>query len=61
MANKRDKTIQFYDAVRKEHDRLMSQKEFGVQKYSDSWIRQKLASMFFREVKTIEDIIFQRL
>jgi len=55
------KTNQFYDAVRKEHDRLISVKEYGVQKFSDEWIRRKLAAVFFREVKTIEDIIFERV
>lgn len=54
-------TNQFYEAVRKEHERLTNVYEFGVQKYNDEWIRRKLASVFFREVKTIEDIIFQRV
>lgn len=54
-------TNQFYDAVRKEHERLTNVTEYGVQKYNDEWIRRKLASVFFREVKTIEDIIFQRV
>lgn len=54
-------TNQFYDTIRKEHERLTNVKEYGVQKFSDEWIRHKLASAFFREVKTIEDIIFQRV
>ncbi len=54
-------TNQFYDAVRKEHERLTKVTEYGVQKYNDEWIRRKLATVFFREVKTIEDIIFQRV
>ncbi|MFY0714110.1 hypothetical protein J1D01_10565 [Seonamhaeicola sp. NFXS20] len=54
-------TNQFYAAVRKEHERLTKVTEYGVQKYSDEWIRRKLASVFFREVKTIEDIIFERV
>lgn len=60
MAAKRT-TNQFYEAVRKEHERLTNVKEYGVQKFTDEWIRRKLAAAFFREVKTIEDIIFQRV
>lgn len=55
------KTNQFYEAVRKEHERLTNVTEYGVQKFSDEWIRRKLATSFFREVKTIEDIIFERV
>lgn len=57
----KQKTNEFYAAIRKEHERLTSVKEYGVQKFSDEYIRRKLASVFFREVKTIEDIIFQRV
>ncbi|MBU2923039.1 hypothetical protein KO504_16945 [Winogradskyella psychrotolerans] len=55
------RTNEFYEAIRSEHERLINVKEYGVQKFSDHWIKQKLASKFFREVRTIEDVIFYRV
>ncbi|MBV7268388.1 hypothetical protein [Winogradskyella luteola] len=55
------KTNEFYEAIRSEHERLINVTEYGVQKFSDAWIKHKLAKKFFREVRTIEDIIFYRV
>ena len=58
---KKSSTQELYDAVRKEHDKLTNIKEFGVQKYSDIWIKEKLSRVFFRSARTIDDIIFYRI
>jgi uncharacterized metal-binding protein len=57
----KQKTNEFYNSIRNEYDRLLKITEFGVQKYHDNWIKAKLADTFFREIKTIEDIIFYRV
>ncbi len=57
----RPRTNELYEAIRSEHERLINVKEYGVQKYSDGYILQKLASKFFREARTIENIIYYRV
>jgi len=57
----KDKTLKLYEAIRKEHDRLLHVKEFGVQKHTDGWIRNFLAEKFYKSTATIENIIFHRV
>jgi hypothetical protein len=56
----RETTIRLYEAIRQEHQRLCNVKSFGVQKYSNAYIKHYLADKFFKTVKTIEDILFYK-
>ncbi|AOR29558.1 hypothetical protein FORMB_25410 [Formosa sp. Hel1_33_131] len=56
----RDTTIRLYEAVREEHQRLCNVKSFGVQKYSNAYIKAALAKKFYKTTKTIEDILFYK-
>lgn len=57
----RDTTKQLYSAIKQEHQRLMSIKENGVQKYHDEWIIRELANKYFKSPATIEKIIYNRI
>lgn len=58
---RRERTEQFYDDVRKEYHRLRSIVEDGRRKYSDEWIRYKVAQKFYRSEATIDNIVFHRV
>lgn len=50
-----------YEDVRAEYRRLSDIKEFGVQKHSFDWIVAYVAQKFYYSVKTVENIIFNRV
>lgn len=57
----KDNTQRLYDAVKKDYFKLADVKEFGVKKFTDSWIFGKLANKFYKSPKTIENIVFSRV
>lgn len=56
----KETTIEIYTDIRKEFQKLSEVKEFGVKKYTDSWIYAKLGKTFYKSPKTIENIVWQR-
>lgn len=58
---KRQSTQRFYEAIRTEYRRLSEVTEYGKPKYSYERILAELSVRFFREEKTIENIIFNRV
>ena len=56
----KETTLEVYKEIRKEWDKLNRKTEFGVKKYTDAWVFNKLAKMFYKSPKTIENIVFYR-
>lgn len=57
----RETTKELYKDIRQAYQDLSNIKEHGVQKHSDAWIRKTLAKKFYKNVSTIEAIIFHRV
>ncbi|CAA0260126.1 hypothetical protein [Tenacibaculum maritimum] len=57
----KESTKKLHNDIRKEYQKLASIQEFGVQKYSDSWIRAKVAQKFYKSPTTIEKIVYFRV
>lgn len=57
----KESTKRQYLSIRNEYTKLNQVKEFGVQKYSNAWIVNKLADRFFKSAGTIENIIYHRV
>lgn len=53
-------TLDIYQDIKKEWKKLDEITEFGVKKYTDAWIYNKLAKMFYKSPKTIENIVWNR-
>lgn len=60
MAVEKEITNRLYSDIKKEFLRLSNVSEFGVPKYSEKWIYAKLAHIFYKSPKTIENIVFNR-
>ena len=56
----KDVTARLYDDIKKEYFKLSEIKEFGVKKYTDSWIFGKLGLKYYKSPKTIENVVFSR-
>jgi len=56
----RKTTAELHEAIRAEHERLTNVKELGVQKYSNTWIRNKIAEKFFKSPVTIDNILWSK-
>lgn len=56
----KETTLEVYKDIRKEWEKLYNTTEFGVKKYTDAWIFHKLAKLFYKSPKTIENIVFFR-
>lgn len=57
----RPQTIELYQAIRKEFDRLSNVKKHGVKQYSNEYILATVAAKFFKSPKTVENIVFNRV
>lgn len=57
----RPQTINLYQAIRSEFERLSNIKEFGVTKYSTDWMLHYVAHKYFKSPKTVENIVFNRV
>ena len=60
MAVEKDNTARQYTDIKKEFTKLSNVSEFGAPKYSEKWIYAKLAHIFYKSPKTIENIVFNR-
>lgn len=56
----RPQTINLYQAIRSEFERLSNIKEFGVTKYSTDYMLHYVAHKYFKSPKTVENIVFNR-
>ena len=56
----RQRTIEQHEAIRREYCKLSQVKEFGVAKYSNAWIMNKVAQIFYKSPHTIERIVFSK-
>ena len=56
----KDSTKKLHSDIRREFHKLASIREFGQKKYTDSWIRAKLAAKYYKSTVTIEHIVFFR-
>ena len=56
----RELTDRLYQDIKKDFDKLSNVKEFGVQKFSLSWIFAKIGNQYYKSPKTIENIVFSR-
>jgi hypothetical protein len=56
----KESTIELYNDIRREYQKLTNITEFGVQKFTEAWIYNKLSKMFYKSPKTIENIVFYR-
>jgi hypothetical protein len=56
----KESTKELYSDIRKEYERLTKITEFGVQKFTEAWIYNKLSKMFYKSPKTIENIVYYR-
>lgn len=56
----REQTLRLHQAIRDEFDRLSNVKEYGVSKYTNQYILNKIADKYFKSAKTIENIVFNR-
>lgn len=56
----REQTKQLYSQIKAEFLKLSEVKQFGVKKYTNAWIFNKLATDFYKSPKTIENIVFDR-
>jgi hypothetical protein len=61
MATDKQLTLQKYKDIQKEFDKLGKVKEFGVPKYSNSWVIHKVASRFYLKPFTVEQILKMEL
>jgi hypothetical protein len=57
----RDTTDRLYQDIKKDFDKLSNVREFGVQKFTNDWILAKLAHQYYKQPKTIENIVFNRV
>jgi hypothetical protein len=57
----RDTTERLYQDIKKDFDKLSAVREFGVQKFTNDWILAKLAHQYYKQPKTIENIVFNRV
>lgn len=53
-------TNRLYSDIRKDYNKLVAVKQFGVQKYSNDFIMAKLAHDYYKQPKTIENILYNR-
>lgn len=58
---KKQRTLKFYEDVKKEYIRLCSIKKAGKRLYSDEYILHLCSEKFYRSERTIENIVFNRL
>jgi hypothetical protein len=57
----RDTTERLYQDIKKDFDKLSAVREFGVQKFTNDWILAKLGHQYYKQPKTIENIVFNRV
>lgn len=57
---KKGTTQLFYEAIEREYFRLIAIKDNNVRKYSEEWVMAELAKKFYREPRTIENILYGR-
>ena len=56
----RAQTQRLHQDIKREFDRMSSDKALGVQKYTTDFILATLAQKFYKSPKTIENIVFNR-
>lgn len=56
----REQTLRLHQSIKDEFDRLSNVKEYGVSKYTNQYILNKIADKFYKSPKTIENIVFGR-
>jgi len=56
----REQTLRLHQAIREEFDRLSNVKEYGVSKYTNQYMLNKIADKYYKSAKTIENIVFNR-
>ncbi len=62
MRKAKKKTTQLrYAKIRKDYEKLTSIKESGVRKYTEDYVLTRLSKNHFLSVKTVEDIICNRV
>lgn len=57
----RSRTDKKYADIKADYEKLISVKEFGVQKNSSDWVLNKIAEKYYMSPKTIENIVFNRV
>lgn len=57
----REQTIRLHAAIKDDFDKLSNVKEYGVQKYTNEYIFNKIADKYFKSVRTVENIVFGRV
>ncbi|HCY81523.1 MAG TPA: hypothetical protein DHV22_07965 [Xanthomarina gelatinilytica] len=57
----REQTIRLHQAIKEDFDKLSSVKEYGVPKYTNQYILNRLAEKYFKSARTIENIVFGRV
>lgn len=53
-------TIRMHNDIKKDFGKLSNVKEFGVAKFSNDYILNKIADKYYKSAKTIENIVFNR-
>ncbi|MNS03105.1 hypothetical protein D3C72_344330 [compost metagenome] len=54
-------TQRMYDDIRKAYHKLRGIKKRGVRLYTDEYILAEVAHQFYKQPRTIENIVFNRL
>ncbi len=53
-------TLRLHQDIKKDFDKLSNVREFNVQKYSNEYVLHTLAMKYYKSVRTIENIVFNR-
>lgn len=53
-------TLRLHQDIKKDFDKLSNVREFNVQKFSNEYVLHTLAMKYYKSVRTIENIVFNR-
>ncbi|SHG33191.1 hypothetical protein [Flavobacterium johnsoniae] len=54
-------TVRLHQDIKREFEKMSNIREFGVKKYSTEYVLKVVAKKYYRAVKTVENIVFNRV